>query len=186
MSGPVALLDANVLYPARLRDLLIRLDIAGLYRARWSEQILDECFENLTADRPDIAEYRLTRTRRLMNTALPGAIVEGYETLVDAQDLPDAGDRHVLAAAIHARASHLVTNNLADFPSDRTQGELLIVSPDSFVTGLAEHEIETVVQVVETQAGQLDRPAMTTVELLDGLRDVGLIRFAHRVRAVVE
>jgi hypothetical protein len=32
----VALLDASVLYPARLCDLLVRLAITGLYQARWS------------------------------------------------------------------------------------------------------------------------------------------------------
>ena len=52
MPRPVALLDANVLYPARLRDLPIRLAITGLYHARWSEQILDECFDNLLENRP--------------------------------------------------------------------------------------------------------------------------------------
>ncbi|MGL4744064.1 MAG: PIN domain-containing protein [Dermatophilaceae bacterium] len=186
MSRPVALLDANVLYPARLRDLLIRLDIAGLYQARWSGQLLDECFENLAANRPDIAEHQLARTRRLMNLALPDATVGGYEVLTATQDLPDPGDHHVLAAAIRIGASHLVTSHLADFPPDKIQGELFVVSPDVFVTGLADHEIETVVQVVETQAGQLGNPPMTTAELLDGLRDIGLTGFAHRVRAAVD
>lgn len=69
MPRPVALLDANVLYPARLRDLLIRLAIAGLYQARWSEQILDECFDNLLEDRPDLTHDQLARTRRLMTIA---------------------------------------------------------------------------------------------------------------------
>lgn len=57
MARPVALLDANVLYPARLWDLLIRLDVAGLYQARWSERILDECFRNLIRDRPDLVRW---------------------------------------------------------------------------------------------------------------------------------
>jgi len=61
----VAVLDANVLYPARLRDLLIRLAIAGLYQARWTERILGECFDNLVADRPDLPADRLRRTRQL-------------------------------------------------------------------------------------------------------------------------
>jgi hypothetical protein len=64
MPRPVALLDANVLYPARLRDLLIRLDIAGRYQARWTERILDECFDNIVEDRPDLTPAQLARTRR--------------------------------------------------------------------------------------------------------------------------
>ncbi|QNI89573.1 hypothetical protein [Synechococcus sp. ROS8604] len=33
---------ACVLYPAPLRDLLMRLALTDLYRARWSNQIHDE------------------------------------------------------------------------------------------------------------------------------------------------
>lgn len=119
MSRPVALLDANVLYPARLRDLLIRLAIGGLYQARWSEQILDECFDNLLEDRPDLTQKQLARTRQLMTTALPDASVADCEDRVEEFDLPDPDDRHVLAAAVTAGASLLVTDNLDDFPPDR-------------------------------------------------------------------
>lgn len=99
------MLDANVLYPARLRDLLILLAIAGLYQARWSEQILDECFDKLLEDRPDLTREQLARTRQLMTTALPDASVADYEDRVEEFDLPDPDDRHVLAAAVTA-ASH--------------------------------------------------------------------------------
>lgn len=182
MARPVALLDANVLYPARLRDLLIRLDIAGLYQARWSEQILDECFENLVENRPDLADGRLDRTRERMTAALPDAIVADYEDLIEEQNLPDPDDHHVLAAAIRAGATHLVTNNLDDFPVDNVPEELLVVSPDAFVTDLADDDIETVLRVVETQAGQLKNPPMTTNELLEGLGEVELVAFVQRVR----
>ena len=38
MEHPItAVYDANILYPAPLRDLFIRLAQAGLVRARWSE-----------------------------------------------------------------------------------------------------------------------------------------------------
>lgn len=86
MHRPVALLDANVLYPARLRDLLMRLAIAGLYQARWSERILDECFDNLNADRPDLTVEQLARTRRLMAVAVPDAAVTGFEGRVEEHD----------------------------------------------------------------------------------------------------
>ena len=75
MGAQVAVLDANVLYPARLRDLLVRLAIAGLYRARWSERILDECFHNLFADRPDLPVEHLDRTRRLTIVVVDGTLL---------------------------------------------------------------------------------------------------------------
>jgi hypothetical protein len=45
------LYDACVLYPAPLRDLLLRLAVVDLFRARWTETILDECFRNLAKNR---------------------------------------------------------------------------------------------------------------------------------------
>jgi hypothetical protein len=38
----LALLDAYVLYPATLRDLLMELAFQGVYQARWSAEIEDE------------------------------------------------------------------------------------------------------------------------------------------------
>lgn len=37
-----AVLDACVLYPASLRDTLLRVAEAGIYQPRWTERILDE------------------------------------------------------------------------------------------------------------------------------------------------
>ncbi|MGH3170523.1 MAG: PIN domain-containing protein [Trebonia sp.] len=69
-------------------------------------------------NRPDLSPERLTVTRERMNTALPGALVSGYEPLVEALKLPDPDDRHVLAAAIAAGAVVIVTSNLDDFPAE--------------------------------------------------------------------
>jgi hypothetical protein len=181
----VALLDANVLYPARLRDLFIRLAIAGLYQARWSDQILGECFDNLREDRPDLTQAQLSRTRRLMSIALPDATVTGHDAQISDLDLPDADDRHVLAAALTAGATHLVTANLGDFPSARIPDGLLVLPPDEFILGLATHDLETVVAVVEDQAAALQNPPMTSGELLDGLEAVGLAEAANRIRSAL-
>lgn len=63
----VVVYDANVLYPSTLRDVLICVGLARLVQPKWSEQILDEVFRNLRANRPDLDPERLDRTRRLMN-----------------------------------------------------------------------------------------------------------------------
>jgi hypothetical protein len=66
----VVLYDADVLYPSTLRDLLIRIAQAGLVQAKWSDQILDEVFKNISENRPDLDADALARTRRLMVTAI--------------------------------------------------------------------------------------------------------------------
>ena len=112
-----AIYDANVLYPAPLRDLLIRLAQAGLVRARWTDTIHDEWLRNVLKDNPRLSAERLARTRSLMNDAVRDCLVSGYEDLTATLSLPDPDDRHVLAAAIRARADVIVTYNLCDFPA---------------------------------------------------------------------
>jgi predicted nucleic acid-binding protein len=173
---PAAVLDANVLYPARLRDLFMRLAIGGLYQARWSDQILDECFTNLLANRPDLRPGSLDRTWALMNVAIPDAIVTGYESLVDGLDLPDPDDRHVLAAAIRSRATSIVTANLADFPSDVLSRHGIEALAPRVLPPVGPSDLDAVVEVVDRQAADLRNPPMSTAELLDCLRVAGLPR----------
>ena len=75
----VVLYDACVLYPAPLRDLLIRLANTGVVRARWSATILDECFRNILENRPDLKPESLERTRELMTQAVPDCMVTNFE-----------------------------------------------------------------------------------------------------------
>lgn len=67
MAARTVILDACVLYPIHLRDLLLHLATAGLFHARWTDRIHDEWVRNLVANGADAA--RLARTRRLMETA---------------------------------------------------------------------------------------------------------------------
>lgn len=113
-----AVYDANILYPAPLRDLFIRIAQAGLVRARWTETIHDEWIRNVLKDNPHISAERLARTRSLMNEAVRDCLVTGYEDLIESISLPDPDDRHVLGAAIRTPADVIVTYNLADFPAE--------------------------------------------------------------------
>lgn len=130
----VVVYDACVLYPSTLRDLLIRVAQTGLVQAKWTEKILDEVFENLKENRPELDPDKLSRTRELMIGAVRDCLVKGYEPLINGLDLPDPNDRHVLAAAIRARAQLIVTSNLRDFPADNLrQYDVEAGSPDDFL-----------------------------------------------------
>lgn len=112
-----AVLDANVLYPTLVRDMLMSLATADLYHARWTSQIHDEWTRALAKNRPDIAE-KLPDVVTLMNRAVPDCLIENYESLIPAIQLPDANDRHVVAAAIRGHADAIVTFDVDDFPLD--------------------------------------------------------------------
>lgn len=113
--------DANVLYPAELRNILMHLALAGLFRAKWSAAVHEEWMSSLLEKRPDLDRAKLERTRALMDKHAEDALVTGYEDLIPGLQLPDADDRHVLAAAIRGRADVIVTMNLRDLqkPSGR-------------------------------------------------------------------
>jgi len=96
--------DACVLYPAPLRDFLMELAAGGLFRAKWSDEIHEEWISNLLANRSDLER---AKTRDLMNRSVMDCLVSGYEHLIPAIQCPDPDDRHVIAAAIHARADSL-------------------------------------------------------------------------------
>jgi hypothetical protein len=60
------ILDACVLYPAPLRDFLMHLALAELFRARWTNAIHDEWMGNLLKQRPD------TNDRHVLAAAIQG------------------------------------------------------------------------------------------------------------------
>ncbi|WP_376694116.1 hypothetical protein [Wenzhouxiangella sp. EGI_FJ10409] len=70
----VVVYDVCVLYPAPLRDFLIRLATTGLFAARWTRQIHEEWMRNLLAERTDLSEEQLQRTRALMDMAIPDCL----------------------------------------------------------------------------------------------------------------
>lgn len=72
-----ALYDACVLYPAPLRDLLLRLALTDLFRARWTNTIHEEWIRNLLSDRNDLRREQLERTRDLMNAHVRDCLVTG-------------------------------------------------------------------------------------------------------------
>ncbi|MFS8067029.1 MAG: PIN domain-containing protein [Byssovorax sp.] len=175
--------DACVLYPAPLRDLLMRLAITGIIRARWTERILDECFRSIVANRPELPATALVRTRYLMNRAVPDCLVTGYEELIDGLSLPDLDDRHVLAAAVRCGAQIIVTFNLSDFPRSKLVSyEVEAVHPDDFVLDLLDLGPGTVCAVVKEQSSALRNPPRTLGDLLETLRNQGLVRSVGKLR----
>ena len=107
-----AVLDTCVLYPATLRDALLSLAEAGLYRPLWTEDILQELHEALVRrPGPGSVQERREQVDRLLMTmraAFEDAMVTGHDPLV-ATMTNDPKDRHVLAAGVRGGAAAIVT-----------------------------------------------------------------------------
>ncbi|WP_278314785.1 PIN domain-containing protein [Lolliginicoccus levis] len=183
--GFVAVYDANVLYPSSLRDVLIRVAQSGLVQAKWTDSILDEVFRNLKANRPDLDPIALARTRELMGRAVLDWKVKGYEPLVPGLTLPDPDDRHVLAAAIRAKAQVIVTYNLRDFPEEAlSPWDIEAVHPDSFLEAQIHLDQSAVYTAVHRIADSWRNPPGTVADVLQRLENLGLVSTVAALRSL--
>lgn len=137
---PVAVLDACVLVPRALRDLLLSCADTGVFRPVWEHEIEDEMIRNQVRldtekGRDHDASLEIAeRAREQMNRAFPDARLptESWVPLVG-QMTNATKDRHVLAAAVGSGASHLVTLNLRDFPDRALPTGVEVQHPDRFL-----------------------------------------------------
>lgn len=167
--------DACVLYPAPLRDLLMHLALTDLYRAKWTETIHEEWMRNVLASREDLTRAQLERTRDLMNRSVRDCLVEGCDYLIPTLQLPDADDRHVLAAAIRSQSSVILTFNLKDFPAEELDKyDVEALHPDEFISDLIDLNPARVLEAVARHRQSLKNPPMTAREYLDCLLKQGL------------
>jgi predicted nucleic acid-binding protein len=183
VSAFTVVVDACVLFPAPIRDLVVRLAITGIFSAKWTDEIHDEWIRNLLKIREDITPESLNRCRQLMNKAVPDCLVEHYQDLIPALKLPDEDDRHVLAAAIRSKANAIVTFNLKDFPeSELAKYDIEAIDPDDFLLlqiGLSD---STVCSAAKTARAALKSPSLTVSEYLQNLSKCGLAQTAASLR----
>lgn len=179
------ILDANVLYPNLLRDILLSLATTGLYHARWTARINEEWTRNLVNNKPDIAS-KIGLLLEQVNQAVPDCLVEHYEFLIEGLVLPDPDDRHVLAAAIFGHADAIVTANLKDFPlSTMAQYGIEIQHPDDFVMNQLELRTFEALEVFKRVRSKRRNPPCTAAELIDMVERNGLPQTAQHLRAHV-
>lgn len=167
MANFIVIYDSCVLYPAPLRDLLMRLAMTDLYQAKWTKDIHREWMRNLLKNRPDLSEERLEKTRSKMDLHVRDCLVEGYEELIGGLNLPDPKDRHVLAAAIRANAQTIVTYNLSDFPLRAiSKYDIDAQHPDEFLRHLLDLSPAKIMRTVQETRLSLKNPPKSSDEYL--------------------
>ena len=174
----VALLDANVLFPFRKRDILLCFHHAGLFRARWTERILDDWTLNLLERKPHL-EQSVRSQRHAMGEHFAEALVTEYEPLIATLELPDADDRHVLAAAIRCGAQYVVTDNLADFPAGvLSRFNIETIDADGFLSRTFALYPSEALGALRTLRNAYSNPPFTPSEFVRDLTAKGLPRRA--------
>lgn len=183
MSHFTALLDANVLYPAPMRDLLIEVARTDLFKAKWSADIHREWIESLLRNEPQRDRAALERTRDLMDRAVRDCLVTGYESLIPSITLPDAGDRHVLAAAIAGGCEVIVTQNLKDFPVGALAAHGIEAQhPDEFLSNHLSLAPGLFCEAVRKVRARLKHPPYSVDDYLGTLTQQGLVATAAELQ----
>ncbi|MEE1618729.1 PIN domain-containing protein [Brachybacterium sp. J153] len=172
MSRPAILLDACTLVPVRLATTLLWLAEADLLTPLWSEQILDEVQRNL----PSVAGISPAAAARRVSAMRDGfgaeSMVEGHEGLVESMQC-DPKDRHVLAAAVAARADVLATFNLRDFPAESTSPHgIAVLHPEQVLLQLLTEHPREVTTALESGVAAFRNPPQSLDEFLATLTRV--------------
>lgn len=184
-SNFIAVLDACVLYPAPVRDLLLSLADNGLYKPKWSTEIQDEWSRNLLLNRPDLKKGQLQLTIEAMNIAFPDSNVDKYGSLISGITLPDPNDRHVVAAAIRSKADVIVTYNLKDFPkSIEKEYDIEIQHPDIFLSNVYDLNPDKAKEAFRKMVKRLKNPPKSLIEVLDTLSKSDLKEIIEKLKDV--
>lgn len=169
-------LDACVLYPGRLREILLGVANAGLFTPLWSARILEEWARAVRKIGP-AAEVEARNAVAAMMTDFPRAIVQAVPAVEARLVLPDDNDVHVLAVAIAAGADAIMTFNAQDFPRHVLAAEgLARRDPDGFLWEMWSHHEGVVAAVVEASRLTAERLSGTEKPLRGFLKKAGLPR----------
>lgn len=143
------LLDACVLFPTVLREILLGAAAEGLYQPVWNPRVLEE-WARATRKLGPGAEDQARAEILSMKRHFPRAEVPEAPAVALRLHLPDENDLHVLAAAVACGADGIVTVNAQDFPKHVLAAEgLERRDPDGFLWELASHRPDAMARVVE-------------------------------------
>ena len=182
---PAVFADANALYPAALRDILIELAIVEAIRLHWSPQVLDELDRSILKIRPDTDRSRLASRRAAMNAVLPAASVDPSATSIALFNLPDPKDSPIAAAAHDARCSILLTFNLKHFPEidlAAVEPPIVPMHPDVLLVRLMTQDAAAVLPVIENVRRSLRKPPISLDDYAASLTRSQLPQSAELIR----
>lgn len=163
MTAPRVFLDACVLYPPVVRGCLLHAAAAGLIDPLWSPRVLEEWARAAARERGPAAADAARAEGAGMSARWPGALHRPDPDAIQAVDLPDANDVHVLAAAMAGQAALLITFNLRDFPGRKLRDlGISPIGPDAMLWELAGRAPDTIAGAIAralTPLASTDPPA---------------------------
>lgn len=178
---PTVIWDANILFGVQERDLLMRLAVAELFEARWTKDIEREWITNLLEKKPHLNAKSIQSAQNAMRKALPQSLVSGYDQIIASLTLPDPNDRHVLAAAIVAKAKIIVTKDKHFSDPILDQYQIVAWHPDIFFEVLIGKDEMAFFECVKESIAKLNNPPYTVIQYIAELKKNGLKKTAEFV-----
>jgi predicted nucleic acid-binding protein len=178
-------LDACVMLPQNLNNVLLTFAEDGLFVPVWTDTLLDEVQTNLVK-KFDVAATQAEHRISQMRQAFPFAADEaaGYQRLIPAMT-NHRKDRHVLAAAVASRAALIVTADFRGFPADALEPfGVEAVHPDEFLLDQLDLDRGRVLASLDRLVAR-NRQAPLTVPQLAGALTSFVPQFAVAVRSAV-
>lgn len=179
-----AVLDACVIYPSVLREILIGAAAAGMYQPLWSERILGE-WRRAVAKLGPLAVAQADAEAALMRADFPQAMIREQPGIAARLHLPDPDDVHVLAVAIGGHADAIVTFNAMDFPRHvLAEDGITRRDPDGFLWELQSHHPDAMAAILARVQARAAQIAGASVPLKSLLKRAKLPRLAKAVQPI--
>lgn len=178
------LIDACVLYPTVMREVVVGAAEQGLFEPRWSPRILEEWARAARKIGPE-GETIARGEIAALCARFPSACQPLRPGVQERLWLPDANDTHVLAAAISSSCEAILTVNAKDFPQNILSEEgLQRLDPDGFLIALHDEFPQAVEEVGHAVLTEARRLSGTEWEMRKLMRKARLPRLGKRLTLV--
>lgn len=179
------LLDANVLYPTVMREVILGVAETGVFMPLWSPRILEEWARAAARLGPD-AELQARSEIARLRVDWPSSSVLHHLEAEARLWLPDPADVHVLAAAIAGSADGLMTLNAKDFPKNILSEEgLYRIDPDSYLARCLLDERDRIVPIAQAILAEAQRLSGEPWTMRKLMKKARLPRFGKAVEALI-
>ncbi len=177
-----------MLVPIVKADLLLTMAARQAFAPLWSDAILAELSRAVVIANPSMTAGRAGQRIADMNAAFEDALVWGWQPLESCvEGLPDAADRHVVAAAVRGNAAAIVTDNARDFPADAlAPWGLNVITSDDFLLDLLDLNTSGTLSCLIAMSEKRRNPPVTVVDIVAALERAGAVKFAREVRSILD
>jgi hypothetical protein len=182
----LVILDACVLLPSRLSDVLFDLMLEGLYSSYWTDEVEAEFLRNWPAVHPDATPSGVKRLKAFQRATRNGHMIFGHDSPATRQRVParvQINDRHLVAAAlvlvngldeevhperhkvliVSSNAKHLAVTDTRKLGID-------VIKPGDFLDALFAADPGRTGRAIAKSISDLKKPPYTKQEMLAALR----------------